>query len=492
MAGPDGPAGPGVVIAVNPRHVLLRVQRRRFPDNLRVACVRSTSTVARRTSKSVSMLSELRRTAEHPRLWGAAALALTVVVLLSYYAVRFGLNTAPSTSGDELSYDTIGWNLAHGNGFAEGGRDPEFFRVYGESAAESLPAEPDLVAHRPPLFPWLLSVLNRILGRQFWSVRLLNVLATAGTAALLVWYLAKTQSKVAALAGVVLFLLLDTRTRLYGRAILTEATSTFLFTVLTVLLLQLKAEGRRWPVVLSGLVAGLLVLDRTVFGLWLPWLAVVVAVACRRVPENVPESSTDRSWRSSILSGGLFLLMAAVVLLPWGLRNVRVLNAMMPLGTQGMSQLPAGFSDHALERQGVWDMQPTIRLRRQVEAAGATRLERDVARARLGQQEAFAWIRTHPGGAVHLGGLKIWQEYRPRTPTEWLLCLLAVCGCLVSWRHPDTRLFLMLHAISCLVIACTWSVEGRFVMPLMFTTHVWAARMITLPFGRNDTEAVAS
>lgn len=434
------------------------------------------------------MLPDLRRTAERPGWWGIAALLLTVAVLLSHYALKYGLNTPPAVSGDELSYDTIGWNLATGHGFAEGGDDPDFYRLYDEAASGALPSRPELVAHRPPLFPLLLSFLNRTLGRQFWGVRTLNVLATAGTCALLVWYLAKANSRFAALAGFVLFLVVDTRTRLYGRAILTEATSTFLFTVLTVLLLLLSKHPRRRTVLLAGLTAGLLVLDRSVFALWLPGLAGIVCWLSARGPTVSDEGGARRSWQAGLTGAGLFLLVAVVVVLPWSIRNVRVLNALMPLGTQGMSQLPSGFSDHALERQGVWDMEPTHRLRQQVDALYDTRLQRDTARARLGRQEAMAWIRANPTAAVRLGTMKIAQEYRPRAPAEWLIICWATLGCLISLNRRDTHVFLALHALSCLVIAATWSVEGRFVMPLMFITHIWSARIIALPFGSADAD----
>ncbi len=435
------------------------------------------------------MINRFQQLTKRPRLVATAAGLATLVILLSHYAVKYGLNTPPSISGDELSYDSIGWNLAQGGGYAEGSDDPMFWRPYVEAgeltldqAAARAQSPPESVAHRPPLFPGLLSALNQCFGRQFWSVRVVNVLATAGTCGLLVWYLLRTGNVVGAIGGFVLFLFADTRTRLYGRALVTEATATCLLTIVTVLLLQLSGQWRRRTVILLGITCGLLVLDRTVFALWLPGLAVIVGwLGCQTISETADAASPSRRKRF-LLSAAGFLVVSVLVVLPWSIRNVRVLHAMMPLGTQGMSQLPAGFSDHALERQGVWDMEPTHRLEREV-AHYPARLERDVARARLGRQESFSWIRANPGDALQLGGMKIWQEYRPRTRTEWLICIAATLGLLFSLRRPDTRLFVALHVISCLVIAATWSVEGRFVMPLMFTTHVFAARLIALPFG---------
>ena len=83
--------------------------------------------------------------------------------------------------------------------------------------------------------------------------------------------------------------------------------------------------------------------------------------------------------------------------------------------------------------------------------------------------------------------MKIYHEYRPRSPAEWVLCVAAVAGLIVSWKSPDTRVFLLIHATNATAIAVTWSVEGRFVMPLLFSTHVLAAIGIHSVFRRLGT-----
>jgi len=441
----------------------------------------------------------LRRFFECPRRCGAAAFVLTVGILLAHYAVKYGLNTPPATSGDELSYDSIGWNLAQGHGFAEGGGDAVFYRPYEQSGAfdadhiaQAIDSAPELVAYRPPLFPMSLAVLNTISGRQFWAVRVMNVLATAGTCGLLVWYLAKTQGRAAAMIVFIMFLAVDTRTRLYGRAILTEATATFLTTIVTLLLIQLGSRIQVRTVLFLGFTAGLLVLDRTVFALWLPGIVVLIVLLAARTSVQKQGKSLGNRCRSAVGVAGCFLAMTVAVVLPWAVRNVSVLDAMMPLGTQGMSQLPAGFSDHAVDRNGVWDMVPTDRLRKLVANESRTRLEEDVARAQLGRAEALAWIQDHPGRSIQLAGMKIRQEYRPRAWTEWLIGLSAVAGALLTIRRRDTRLFLALHAINSVAIGCTWSVEGRFVVPLMFSIHILAAQSLAFPFrSREEPNAAA-
>ena len=283
-----------------------------------------------------------RRLLECPRRCGAVAFLLAVGILLTHYSVKYGLNTPPATSGDELSYDSIGWNLAQGYGFAEGGGDEAFYRPYELSGAfdvdhiaQTIDSAPELVAYRPPLFPMSLAVLNTINGRQFWAVRVMNVLATAGTCGLLVWYLAKTQDRAAAMIAFIMFLAVDTRTRLYGRAILTEATATFLTTAVTLLLIQLSSRMQVRTVLFTGFAAGLLVLDRTVFVLWLPGIVVMVFLLAVRTSMQKPGETLRHHCQSAVVVAGCFLGITVAVVSPWAVRNVSVLNAMMPLGTQG-------------------------------------------------------------------------------------------------------------------------------------------------------------
>ena len=63
----------------------------------------------------------------------------------------------------------------------------------------------------PCLVTLVLSALNRTIGRQFWAVRVWNVLALAGTTGMLIWYLVRTQRGIAAVCGFGMLLILDHR-----------------------------------------------------------------------------------------------------------------------------------------------------------------------------------------------------------------------------------------------------------------------------------------
>jgi 4-amino-4-deoxy-L-arabinose transferase-like glycosyltransferase len=409
-----------------------------------------------------------------PDVVGWVAFAVAATVLLIHYSTKYGLNVAPGPTGDEPSYDNIGWNLSHGQGYAEGSLDEDFLKPYSGAARQPLPgatSEAQLVAYRPPLFPFLLSGLNRLFGRQFWAVRTMNVIAMAATAGLLVWYLAKTQKLTTAAIGFVLFLIVDTRTRLYGRAILTEATATLLMSIVTLLFIKMTSrKGYAWPTMLGG-VFGILILDRSMFVLWIPMMTLAVLL----LPPH-SKSSDAPMHRQRLLQTVFWLIALTAVLLPWAIRNITVLDRFMPMGTQGMMQLSAGFSDQAVVRQGVWNREAEDAVGESIDTAGLTRLETEVAVADESRRRAFAWIRNHPIRAIVLGGHKCWQEYRPRSTTEWLIACFAVLGAVTSIHQRDTQHLLLLHLINATTIAATWSVEGRFVVPLLLSIHILAAQ----------------
>jgi len=98
---------------------------------------------------------------------------------MGYYALKFGLNQPPSATGDEPYYDSLGWELAKGNGFQLDTADPDFRRPYEEAAKSSElyalgPPLQGAITSRPPLFPLALAAGDTFFGRQFWCSRLIT------------------------------------------------------------------------------------------------------------------------------------------------------------------------------------------------------------------------------------------------------------------------------------------------------------------------------
>ncbi|MBL8818059.1 MAG: glycosyltransferase family 39 protein [Planctomyces sp.] len=403
--------------------------------------------------------------------WTIAVGLIIFVVLISNIALRFGINKPPSATGDEPSYDSIAWELANHRGFREDFSVPEFRSPYDTEAIDQpelmkLPqSEAGLVTHRPPLFPGILSLFNQCFGRQFFAARILNCFLMAATGASVFFVLARRYGKSTALVTVLVFLILDFRVRLYSRALLTESLSIFLAMALTASLWKL-AQTPNWKIAsLTGLIFGLCIQCRSVTILWLPGLAVLFLLLLRA---------------KSLRHGGTALIATCLVCLPWGIRNIVVLDRLMPLGAQGMMEISAGFSDEAFRRKGVWFPLDQVDFFKSVEADHDTRLQREIARADYSRRQATEWIRRHPTESFQLGAMKIWNEYRPRNSVSFLIFILSLAGWISSAHQCESRIVAGLHAANALSIAATWSVEGRFVVPLLFGTYLMAGAGIRL------------
>jgi hypothetical protein len=424
----------------------------------------------------------MNRLQQHPAIAGTVAALLTAAVFLVHFQMKYGLNTPPSATGDEPSYDSIGWEISRGHGFSENFADPEFRRPYDALATTQpdlmvLPEQlPGTVTYRPPLFPTVIAGLNLILDRQFVGTRIWNVAMLSASAGLLVWFLLRFATVGSAVVGFFLFVVVDFRTRLYARAILTEASAVLLTTLLTLCLIRLTKRGSYRNAGVAGIVMALAVLNRTATALWVPTLAagMLLLLNSRTGVTSDVENSDGVRKPNTLAVVAVWLMTTALVCCPWAIRNMRVLNAPMPLGAQGMMELPAGFSDSAWENSGIWapiDREPST----QQSGHPLTRPQRERLRADVGKAKAIQWIRDNPLRSFLLGFLKIWNAYRPRQIAEWFIAVFAFIGIAATFRQQATHVFLLLHAANAFAIAVTWSVEGRFVVPLLFSIHVWAA-----------------
>lgn len=425
-----------------------------------------------------------RRNSLGPVVCGVLATCLTLGVFLTYYAVRFGLNHPPGATGDEPIYDSLGWELAHGRGFRLDFQNAEFRHPYEQAAKSSelyqLTTEPlvGTVADRPPVLPFVMSLLNRMFGRQFWGIRVVNALCMAAVCGLLVAFVCRlTDARVASISGL-LYVVVDTRTRFYGRTILTEPLTTFLVAVLCWLLFRMAQRPSVKPAGWIGGLLGVALLTRSQIILWTPGLLLIVFWLAFRQPPAEPGATSERlanegtrRLRRAILCATTTVGTMLMVTGPWMVRNCLVLCEFMPLGSQGWVQLSAAFGDAVWENRGVWVDLSSDGSFRGVTQPGMTRLESEVALAHESRQRALEWIATHPGRAIALAPLKVFQEFRPRTISEWTILTLSIVGTVLAWRDDRTRILLGVIASCCVAIALTWSVEGRFIVPLLFAQH---------------------
>ncbi|MCA8997188.1 MAG: glycosyltransferase family 39 protein [Planctomycetaceae bacterium] len=397
----------------------------------------------------------------------------TAALFLTYYQLRFGLNFPPSATGDEPQYDSLGWELAHGRGYQIDTGDTTFRQPYDAAARRNPLYNLGRPVHgpitfRPPAFPVAIAGTNLLLGRQFWAIRLGNALSMAFVLGTLIAIFLCEEKWGAGLAAIPLFVALDTRTRFFGRTILTEPLAALLVAALCVALALLIHERTRWRLVLSALVTGLLILTRTVFIVWLPGLTLLLFWSGRRTRKSKKISTAlgeSIAWASLVLA----------ILSPWAIRNCLVLGEFSPLGTQGASQLSAAFGDAAWENNGLWTNLEADGFFADQLSPDMSLLEREKITAEISKARAIDWVRTHPIKAAMLVPMKMFQELRPRTVSEGVLLLLAVVGIGAAWRSLIGKVGAALWILNLLAIGLTWSVEGRFLVPMLFVQHYYAA-----------------
>jgi hypothetical protein len=223
----------------------------------------------------------------------------------------------------------------------------------------------------------------------------------------------------------------------------------------------------RRRVFVTGMVLGLLIATRSIFVLWIP----IVLLFLPRMPE-----ATRR--KSIMLPKALCLAGCLLVIGPWWVRNMVVTGARLPFGTEGALNLPAGFGPLAQQNRGLWvpnhgdgsdqvwaRTKPDMRL-----------FEVELAKYR--QRITLRWMQRHPWDVLDLMRLHLWQEIGPHgDPFADLLLPLAVACAIYFRKTPAAQLALVMIAANLFGIALTWSVGGRFVVPLhpMFLALIGAA-----------------
>lgn len=403
------------------------------------------------------------------RYIGVVLFFLSLFTYLGYVSTRFGLDNPPWSVGDEPSYDSIGWELSQGNGFSEQMNDPEFRAPYEQAARRNsefpalskFPNGPTTI--RAPLFPIVIAATDLLFGRQFWAVRLLNILAVSAICGLVASTLYRLAGVIPALMGAFLFVVVDFHTRLYARAIMSEAIAGLLVAVMVLALFKFANTFRKRWLVVAALMFGLSILSRNIFVLWLPGMLLLLFWLQRKKP------------RDAFLSLLLFTVVTIFVASPWMIRNCIALGSFKPMGTQGLTQLAAGYSEIAWEHQGVWQNLDQYDFFDSVTRTEMTTLEKELAKAAYSREMAFQWILHHPLQALALIPLKIYHEFRPYTWSDAIIYLLAVFGLFSLKKTVEGKILIGLVLINMFAVAVTWSVSGRFLIPLLFVFHVAAA-----------------
>lgn len=399
--------------------------------------------------------------------WGLAVFTIAAAMLVYTFPriVRSDLGVPPRW-GDGPDYDAIAYQLSKGNGFSVDWDDPGFrvpYREHNEAGQYDYLLErhgKGVTAYRPPLLPAVMALSYRVFGRNFLPVRLFTCLCMALTGGIAV---AVLSSRFGILPGVIcagLFVAAPPLAR-YATAILTESIASLLVIVMTVLLLRAAAKPHWHTAAWLGLAAGIAFLARTVFVLWLPILALALWLPAAR-------RGAGFSVSAAVTLPLVFLAVFLSVAAPWMLRNCLVLDGFEPLGTLGARNLAAAYSDRAFETGGRWYSLSQSGFFDPLDMEDAPLIERERMMAEYSRKAALRWVLKNPLKVAVLAAYKVRGLWKPDGARQTLLLMLAAAGVAVLVGTHARQFFALLAVLTActLATAVTWSVGGRFLVPV--------------------------
>jgi len=364
----------------------------------------------------------------------------------------------PPETGDGHDYDAIAFNVWQGRGFGyqwsdETWREPykgiPRYRLLLTRQSDYYPT-----TYRPPAMPYLLSAVYALAGRNFTAWRLVNCAITAAAVTTAAIISAQFGGIPAALITATILLQSRELTR-YSGMFMTEPLATFMLALLAWTFVRNAQDG--WTTrraVLSGVAMGGLLAARTIFILSTPILAIL--------PGKDLSFGSRLAWKTKAVC----LIVAIGVISPWWIRNIVVLDAFMPLGTQGGINLPMGFGPRALRHQGIWASNPGDGWP-EIAAQKLDIVTSEVMLAKHRQRLTLNWMRENPGQVLYLMQLHVTQELKPGRDfySRWLLPA-AAAGAVILWKFPGAWVLALIVCANILSIAMTYSAGGRFMVPV--------------------------
>ncbi|MCS7173057.1 MAG: glycosyltransferase family 39 protein [Armatimonadetes bacterium] len=395
--------------------------------------------------------------------WRSGTLAVPLGVFLFAFLVRLlvvdltvGWSTPASAepASDSRIHMTLVHNLLAGRGY-------------------TLDGEP--TATTPPLYILFLTALYGILRAPVW-IRVVQIALGAAGCVVLYAVGRRLFDLPTALLGAVLLAVHPAAAYLAGL----HLTENLFFPLLLLALLQayrLADYPSAWGAMGLGGLVGLGALTRAVFLGFLPFLLLWCALRWG--------VHTQRSYSLA----GLVVTGCMLTLLPWTVRNAVVLQAFVPVQSNGAMVFWAGNNPHA-DGGLVWPTRRTW--------TGSWPPDdghygwRDlgvVEEARIYFREAFRWIREHPGDYLRLLGRKLARLYGfSRAADEGglsvplgiavfqvLLYPAAAVGWLLAWARRKPVGLLGWLVVFTNLVALVFSGASRYALPMVPSLVLFAA-----------------
>jgi hypothetical protein len=382
--------------------------------------------------------------------------------------ISHGNINLPPHIGDGPDYDSIAVQISKGNGFSFNWDDPDFLYPYQNNNIsgryDSLLSRHGkyVTTIRPPLLPALMAASYKLFGRQFWPIRVIMSSCMSLACTIVVLILVRWFGIIPGFICLIYALFFAPQLEYYATALLTEALACLYVSLIAWFLFKIVNNGNTKSVISLGVITGLAFLTRSVFILWVVFIFVAIYIISK--PKNL-------SWFSiqSFRLPFLFLLTFLIVSAPWMIRNCLVIKDFKPLGTMGSINLSAAYSDKAFEQRGEWFSLRSSGFFDRLDVDDESSIEWEKVRADFSTQEAIHWMSQNPLKTFLLVLFKIRGLWRPKNSGITLFYGLAILGYtnLFIIRPKDAFSFLSLLTACTISVGITWTVGGRFLVPVI-------------------------
>jgi hypothetical protein len=234
-------------------------------------------------------------------------------------------------------------------------------------------------AFRPPGVAFLLAGTMAFVGQQAWAALLLNCILYIASSVLL-WKASQSLPWQASSLAVMMLALWPSEVTI---ASLPQSETPSVFFSAALICVLVRTGNLWWKTVLLGTITGLSCLLRNsnllMIGVW--WFVLL---------------QTPASFKKRIVLSVLVVASAFAPILPWTLRNERVLGSPVLVATNGGNVI---YSANNSTTSGGWDAASDQQLR--------AYLPDEVAMDKAGFRLAKQWIRTHPMQFLKLGFEKV-------------------------------------------------------------------------------------
>lgn len=331
--------------------------------------------------------------------WLLVTIALMVRLA---FATSQGLNRPLPPGSDEVEYDTYAWNLAQGHGYR--GMSPD------------VTDQDHRTAYRPPGPSLVYAAVYLVVGHRPAAVRVLNCVLSALACLLILAVGRRTVGESPGLIAAAAWAVWPVSVFL-SPTLLSEQLGVIALLILLVLLLDFVRNPSRNRALSVGLVLGTNLLVHPTRLFVVPFVGLWVLVQFRKS-------------LSMLTLATVIPIVAALVLVPWIIRNELVFGAFIPFSTMGGSVLLQGnnrivATDPVYSGYAIWDTQ-IPEYKAALEAPG-NELERDQVAKRLARE----WMATNRDRLLPMAIAKIrrgWTPFlQPRTPA------IQRYGTLLSW-----------------------------------------------------------